>query len=205
MTGIPSSGSPVPIRALIADDEAAARRGLRRLLALEAPWVTVAGEASSGPAAVEAIDATEPDLVFLDIEMPGFSGTDVLRRIRHRPHVVFTTAYSRHAVTAFELGAVDYLLKPFGAERLALALERIRVAREGPASIPAADRLRETLGAEPIGRLFVRAAGGVVPVAVERIDWFEARGDYVAAHVGPARHLLSVSLNELEARLDPDR
>jgi len=205
---VPSPGPTGPdpaVTAMIVDDEAAARIGLRDLLERQADWIRVVGEAANGPAAVEAIDGLRPALVFLDIEMPGLPGTEVLRRIRHRPHVVFTTAYSRHAVTAFELGVVDYLLKPFGAERLGLALERVRAALGAPAVVSSLDRARETLGPAPIGRLFVRVGGGVLPVAVEGIDWFEARGDYVVAHAGPARHLLSLSLNQLETRLDQVR
>jgi two-component system LytT family response regulator len=121
--------------------------------------------------------------------------------------VVFTTAYARHAVEAFELGALDYLLKPFGPERLAAALERVRLAVGEPAAspTPANERLREALGQRPLRRLFVRRGGAIVPVAVEEISRFEALGDYVAAHVGTQRHLLHLSLSRLEERLDPAR
>ncbi|MFI5312046.1 MAG: LytR/AlgR family response regulator transcription factor, partial [Gemmatimonadales bacterium] len=115
------------VTALIADDEPVARAGLRDMLAAM-DWVTVVGEAANGPAAVEAINTLKPELVFLDIQMPGFLGTEVLRRVQHQPFVVFTTAYAEHAVTAFELGALDYLLKPFGAVRFAASMERVRVA-----------------------------------------------------------------------------
>ena len=98
-----------PLSALIADDEAVARAGLARLLA-DVPWIRVIGEAANGPEAVAAIDTLRPELVFLDIQMPGLIGTEVVRQIRHRPQVVFTTAYAQHAVAAFELGALDYLL-----------------------------------------------------------------------------------------------
>src|SRR5688572_9758561 len=102
-----------PVTAVVADDEPIARAGLRDMLA-EISWVRWIGDAASGPAAVEAIDRLRPDLVFLDIQMPGLLGTEVLRKITHQPYVVFTTAYAQHAVTGFELGALDYLLKPFG-------------------------------------------------------------------------------------------
>ena len=192
------------LRALIADDEPLARAGLRDMLA-GTEWLTVIGEASSGSAAVEAIDALRPDLVFLDIQMPGLLGTEVLRRVAHQPFVVFTTAYAQHAVTAFELGALDYLLKPFGPERLAATLERIRAAVGQPLAMPAVLRLGETLGQDPVSRLFVRSGGAIIPVPTAAIGWFEARGDYVAAHVGATAHLLHLSLNHLEARLDPAR
>ena len=190
------------VTTVIADDEPVARAGLRDLLA-EVDWVTVVGEAASGPAAVEAIDTLHPELVFLDIQMPGLLGTEVLQRVRHRPYVVFTTAYAQHAVTAFELGALDYLLKPFGRERLATALTRVQAALGEPGTHPPLDRLREALAQGPMSRLFVRSGGSVIPIAVESVTWFEARGDYVAAHVAGARHLLQVSLNRLEERLDP--
>jgi two-component system LytT family response regulator len=192
------------VRVLIADDEPVARAGLRDMLAA-VEWVTCVGEAASGPATVDAIDRLRPDLVFLDIQMPGFLGTEVPRLAAHRPYVVFTTAFAQHAVTAFELGALDYLLKPFGRERLAAALERVRAALGEPAALPALDRLREALSQGPMTRLFVRSGAAIVPVAVAAVSWFEARGDYVAAHAGPARHLLHLSLNRLEARLDPRR
>ena len=202
------------VAALLVDDEPVARAGLRDMLAAF-PWLACAGEAASGPAAVEAIDALRPDLVFLDVQMPGLLGTAVLQHVRHQPLVVFTTAYAQHAVTAFELGAIDYLLKPFGAERLGLALERVRAALLGPAhpahpahpaeSPPAFERLQEVSRDGPLERLFVRAGGGIVPVAVAGVSWFEAAGDYVIAHAGRARHVLDLPLNRLEARLDPAR
>jgi two-component system LytT family response regulator len=196
---------PSRITVLIADDEPVARGGLRDLLA-EAEWVRVVGEAASGPAAVEAIDRLKPDVVFLDIQMPGFLGTEVPRRVVHHPLVVFTTAFAQHAVTAFELGALDYLLKPFGRERLLAALERVKLAAgESSSAAPAFERLREAFGRGPMSRLFVRVGGAILPVAVATVSWFEARGDYVAAHAGAGRHLLHVSLNRLETRLDPER
>ncbi len=108
-------------------------------------------------------------------------------------------------MTAFELGALDYLLKPFGPERLATALERVRAAIGEPAGAGVFDRLREALSNGPMTRLFVRSGASVIPIAVAGVSWFEARGDYVAAHAGPARHLLHLSLARLEARLDPAR
>lgn len=189
------------LQVLIVDDESVARAGLRDMLA-QVDWVTCIGEAASGPAAVDAINSLKPELVFLDIEMPGFLGTEVLNRVTHQSFVVFTTAYAQHAVTAFELGALDYLLKPFGRERLGLALERVRAAIGEPTGPAAFDRLREASSAGPITRLFVRSGASVIPVAVAGVSWFEARGDYVAAHVGATKHLLHLSLNRLEARLD---
>ena len=192
------------VTALIADDEPVARAGLRDMLrAFE--WMTCVGEAANGPAAVETINLLRPELLFLDVPMPGLLGTDVLRRLTHQPYVVFTTAFAQHAVTAFELGALDYLLKPFGPTRLAAAMERVRAALGEPAAQSALERFGDALGQGPISRLFVRSGGALVPVAVDRVAWFTADGDYVVAHVDGARHLLHLSLNRLEARLDPRR
>src|SRR3569832_787382 len=107
------------------DDEPIARAGLRRMLA-ETSWIECIGEAANGPAALAAIAALRPELVFLDIQMPGLSGVEVLRALAQPPYVVFTTAYAEHAVSAFELCAIDYLLNPFGSERLQASLERVR-------------------------------------------------------------------------------
>ena len=192
------------VSVLIADDEPVARSGLRDMLS-GVDWLTCVGEAANGPAAVAAIDGLRPDLVFLDIQMPGLLGTEVLQQVQHRPFVVFTTAFAQHAVTAFELGALDYLLKPFGPERLGTTLERVRGALGGSGSPPAFERLREIMSRGPVHRLFVRSGGGVIPVAVENVSWFEAQGDYVAAHAGRSQHVLHVSLSSLEARLDPER
>ncbi|HJU88948.1 MAG TPA: LytTR family DNA-binding domain-containing protein [Gemmatimonadaceae bacterium] len=192
------------VTALVVDDEPIARAGLRAMLA-QVEWVRCIGEAGSGPAAVQAINDLRPELVFLDVQMPGLLGTDVLRRVRHHPFVVFTTAYAQHAVTAFELGALDYLLKPFGAQRLGAALERVRAAIGEPVMPSPIDRLSESLASGPMTRLFVRSGRSIVPVPVSTITWFEALGDYVAAHVGRTRHVLHLSLNRLEARLDPTR
>lgn len=191
------------VTTLIADDEPVARAGLRDLLQ-EVEWITCVGEAANGPATVEAINSLRPELVFLDIEMPGLLGTEALGRAEHQPFVVFTTAYGQHAVTAFELGALDYLLKPFGRERLSAALERVRAAIGEPAP-PALDRLTEALGQGPMSRVFVRTGGSIIPLSVESVWHFEARGDYVAAHTARSRHLLPLPLNRLEARLDPAR
>lgn len=192
------------VTTLIVDDEPIARGGLRRMLA-DVEWLTCIGEADSGPAAVEAINRLKPELVFLDIQMPGLLGTDVLQTVQHEPFVVFTTAFAQHAVEAFELGALDYLLKPFGPERLNAALERVRAAIGEPNDQPVFTRLREALSAGPMSRLFVRSGAALVPIAVASVSWFEAQGDYVAAHVGRSRHLLHLSMRRLESRLDPAR
>ena len=192
------------VSTLIVDDEPVARAGLHAMLAPH-EWIDCVGEASDGLAAVDAINRLRPDLVFLDIQMPGLLGTDVLRRVEHRPHVVFTTAYAQHAVIAFELGALDYLLKPFGPTRLAATLDRVHTTLiEQPVS-SALRRLQETFSAGVMSRLFVRSSRSIIPIALENVSWFDAQGDYVAAHVGTTRYLLHLSLNHIEARLDPKR
>jgi two-component system LytT family response regulator len=194
----------VKVAAFVVDDEPVARAGLRAMLRAF-DWVDVVGEAADGVSAVAGIDALRPDLVFLDVQMPGLLGTEVLRRLARPPVVIFTTAYSEHAVSAFELGAVDYLLKPFGPSRLAAAMERVRAAIGEPAPADPFERLSGALAGGPISRLFVRVGGALVAVPVERVSRFEADGDYVTAHEGGARHVLHLSLSRLEARLDPRR
>lgn len=198
--------SEAAVTALIADDEPIARAGLRHLLR-GLPWLQCIGEAADGPAALAEIQRLKPELVFLDIQMPGLPGTEVLRHLAESgqpPLVIFTTAHAEHAITAFELGALDYLLKPFGAERLNATLERVRAALGEPVP-PALERLAELLGRGPLTRLFVRSGAAIVPVAVDEVSHFEAVGDYVAVHVGGAEHLLHLALARLEDRLDPER
>jgi two-component system, LytTR family, response regulator len=194
----------VKVTALVVDDEPIARAGLKGMLSAF-DWIEVVGEAADGQSAARAIETLKPELVFLDVQMPGLLGTDVLRHIDHRPFVIFTTAYSRHAVTAFELGAVDYLLKPFGEARLAAAMERVRGAIGEPSSVDAIERLSGAIGGGAITRLFVRVGNATVVLPVDRVSRLEADGDYVVAHAGGSRHLLHLSLSSLLARLDPKR
>jgi two-component system, LytTR family, response regulator len=195
-------------RAIVVEDEPIARQQLRDLL-LEVDWIECVGEAADGRSAAALIDELEPDLVFLDIEMPEMSGLDVLRSIQHEPSVVFTTAYDRFAVAAFELEAIDYLLKPFGRDRLRAALERVRRAVAGDADVSLVKRAHEALdqlsGDGPLTRLFVRDRGRILPIAVREIERLEADDDYVAVHVRGRRFLVYLGMNEFEARLDPTR
>lgn len=192
------------VRVLIADDEPVARAGLRHLLqAID--WLECVGEAADGPAVVAAVQRLQPEVVLLDIEMPGYSGIEVLRQLPSPvPRIVFTTAHAEHAVTAFELGALDYLLKPFGAARLAAALARVRASLGEPLP-PALDRYGEMLGNSPMQRLFVRSGRSIQPISVAQIHRFEAVGDYVTAHTSSGEHLLHLALSRLEARLDPQQ
>lgn len=193
------------IRAVIVEDESVARRRLRELLEPHS-WVQIVGEAADGRAGVELIDDEEPDLVFLDIEMPELDGLEVVKRIQHRPAIVFTTAYDQHAISAFELAALDYLLKPFGKERLAAALERVKERFAPGQQSRDAEVAREALSApQTLTRLLVRHAGKVIPLAVAEIERLEADGDYVGVHAKGRKYLVSLPLNEFEARIDPQR
>jgi two-component system LytT family response regulator len=180
------------VRAVIAEDEELARASLRRLVS-EVEWVELVGEAGNGHAAVETIDRVRPDLVFLDVMLPELTGLEVLQRIQHQPLVVFTTAYERFAVTAFELEALDYLVKPFGSRRFHETMERVRKRFAGTRS--------HDLPAGPLERLFARVGSRIVPVSVREVSHFQAEGDYVRAFVSGASHLLYVTLAQLEERL----
>jgi two-component system LytT family response regulator len=184
------------VRALIADDEPKARGFLLRLLRDE-PGIECVGEARDGEEILEAARRLHPDLLFLDVSMPGLDGITALRRLDPRPLVVFTTAHEGHAVSAFDLQAVDYLLKPFGRARLQQALERVRQAGRPPT------RTFEAEG--PVRRLFVPERGRLVAVPLEDVERIEAEGDYLRLHAGGRTLLYHGSLKELEGRLDPER
>ena len=193
--------SHASVTGLIVEDEPFARRRLRELMR-DAPWLQCLGEAATGRAAIAAIDELRPDLVFLDVRLPGLSGIEVLSRVRHAPAVIFTTAYDQFAVTAFELGAIDYLLKPFGRERFGRALARARPVLERQAGATA-ERAREVLAEGPVPRLFVREAGRILPVRVASIEWLQACDDYVIVHTAGRQLRVNLPLSDLERRLDP--
>ena len=190
-----------PLRALVVEDEPLAQARLRDLLE-PVSWVHWVGEAATVPAAREALTRLRPDLIFLDVQLAGGSGLDVLGEAETGTGVIFTTAHARFAVTAFELGALDYLLKPFGAERFARALERARPILLSRRS-SAAEREREVLGPDRLQRLFLREAGRIVPLAVTDIERVQACDDVVLVHAGARTFRLAVTLAELEERLDP--
>jgi two-component system, LytTR family, response regulator len=200
----------VIIRALVVEDEPLARRQLRELAA-DIPWLSFVGEAVDGASAVRAIDELRPDLVFLDIRLPELSGLEVLGRVAHEPAVIFTTAFDEHAVAAFELGALDYLLKPFGRDRFLSAVDRARRTLASRLDENEDDstlvRARTALGttAGPVERVFVRDHGRIVPIPVREIVRLEAEDDYVAVYARGRRFLVYLSLGEFERRLDPER
>lgn len=193
------------LRVAVVDDEPLARLQLRRHLG-EVPWVTLVGEAADGPAAVRLLDEQRPDVVLLDVALPGCTGLEVLERLERVPAVLFTTAFGDWALRAFELQAVDYLLKPFGRDRLLAALARVRAAFEHGAAADGLTRAALAL-APPRGpeRLFASGARGVEAVRLDEVECVEARDDYVAVYSGGRRLLVKARMRDLEARLDPAR
>jgi len=180
------------MKAMIIDDEPLARRELGRLL-LEFPWVEIVGEAGQIVEAAEKIETLTPELLFLDIQIPGGSGFDLLARLEHLPQVIFTTAHSEHAVRAFEVNALDYLLKPVEPERLAAALTRIK--RAGEAQAP--------LAGAPLEQLFVRDGPRCWFIPLREVRLLTADGNYVRLLWGKLQPLLGRPLTLLEQRLDP--
>ncbi len=197
------------IRTLLVDDEALARERLRTLLAGEAD-LEIIGECADGAEAIEALERDAPDLVFLDVQMPELDGFEVLATARppRPPVVIFTTAYSEHALRAFEVHALDYLLKPFDSDRLRLALHRarehLRLARVEALNEKLNALLAEMRPAPPrADRLVVKTGGRVMLIRTADVDWIESADNYVTLHVGPESHMLRETMASLEARLDP--
>ena len=186
-------------RVLICEDEPLAVRALREYLK-DVDWIEIVGDARNGSDAVRMIQKLEPDLVFLDVRMPGLTGLEVLETITHHAAVIFTTAYDEYALSAFEFGALDYLVKPFGKERLLESLDRVRVrlvgegltkggGRDGPASHYAT-------------RLFARHRGGIVPVPVQEILRIDATSGGVSLVTSGASFSSDSSLGEVQERLN---
>jgi two-component system, LytTR family, response regulator len=223
---VPSWTAGAQIRTLIVDDEPLARQGIRARLRKDLD-VEVIGEAGDGPSAARAIKTLKPDLVFLDIQMPGCSGFDVLERTStaHLAVVIFVTAYDRYAVRAFETHALDYLLKPIDGKRFRDAVERARreLAKEEalrlrhqrttalldeqrePADRPAASVC--AAGGKPavLQRLAVRDGDRFILLKADEIEWVQASANYVEVHARGRSYLLRVTMNELERKLDRPR
>jgi len=196
-----------PLRVVLVDDEAPARALLREYLAAH-PEIEIAAECSNGFEAVKVIGEAAPDLVFLDVQMPKLDGFEVLELLERPPAVVFVTAYDEYALRAFEVHAVDYVLKPVGRERLDEALAQVR-ARLGAAGAPGPSPTALAAAARPPGqyveRLLVKDGANVHVIPVERVDWIEAQDDYVAIHAGGKSHLKPQPLAEVAEGLDPAR
>jgi len=193
------------ITAVIVDDEELARAILREYLAGH-PEVEIVAECSNGFEAVKAVAELAPDLLFLDIQMPKLNGFEVLELIGKGPAVVFVTAYDQYALRAFEVHAVDYLLKPFTPERLSEALERTRLRMERNEASPVPELVKQTRAAnKPIERVLVKDGSRVHVIPVEKIDYIEAQDDYVGIKAGGKEHLKQDTMAELESLLPPER
>jgi two-component system LytT family response regulator len=205
------------IRTVIIDDEPMARRGVRLLLERDRA-VEIVGEAATGPEAAELMTRERPDLAFLDVQMPGCDGFEALLRVgvAAAPAVVFVTAYDEHALRAFEVSAVDYLLKPFDDARFAAALARAKETvrrRETDAVNRRLSQLLDYIQAAPAApkapdvsdRILVKSSGEIFFLKAEEIDWIEAEGDYMKFHVAGKAHLMRETMARLEARLDGKR
>lgn len=193
------------LRTLIVDDEPPAREKLRRLLSNN-PNVDLIGEAEDGTQALQLIEEKKPELVLLDIQMPGLDGFEVLRMLEEPPLIIFVTAYDQYAIQAFEVNALDYLLKPFSRERLNKAIER--ALREYSSKMDFSSKissLLETLKKQSryLERIGVREHGKIFLINADQIDWMEADQGLVFLHVGREKYIVNYTLEELERRLDP--
>jgi two-component system, LytTR family, response regulator len=197
------------IRVIIVDDEPLAREGIRTFLAEEAD-VEVVEECADGASAVRAVENLRPDLLFLDVQMPRLTGFDVLEAITPElmPLVIFTTAHDEHAIRAFEVNALDYLLKPFKQARFKTALQRAREQSAGRAATGANPRLASLLAGlrlpgEGVPRILVKSPDYILFLNAEEIDHIEAAGNYLVLHAGKARHIVRETMSAMDARLGP--
>jgi two-component system LytT family response regulator len=202
---------PTRIRALIVDDEPLARRRIKSLLAHDSS-VDVIGECSDGYKAVRSINELTPDLVFLDVQMPAMDGFEVIKTIgaERMPTVIFVTAYDQYALKAFEVNALDYLLKPFDRSRFQKTLERAKAMIRGLHHGKVNTQLLSLLGVlrreqEIPDRFVIKSAGRVVFLRIEEIDWLRTVGNYVRLQVGRDAHLMRETMNGMEAKLSPDK
>jgi two-component system LytT family response regulator len=195
------------LKTIIIDDEPLARQVIREFLQAF-PQIEIIAECENGRQAAKAINQRQPELIFLDVQMPGLNGFQVLEHLEQIPAIIFCTAYDEYAIRAFEVNAVDYLLKPFDRRRFAAAVQRAIERRAGVGS--EMERLLRLLHqAQPAGsfseRLLVRSGGKIVPVRVTDIEWVEAADDYTLLHAGAAKPLCNLGLGEIEKRLNPQQ
>jgi two-component system, LytTR family, response regulator len=199
------------IRAIIVDDEPLAREGISMRLKQE-PDIELIHECKNGREAVNVIMRNSPDLVFLDIQMPTLGGFGVIEAvgIKRMPDIIFVTAYDEHALQAFEVHALDYLLKPIDGDRFTRALERARNRIKGKNLEAITKQLQNMMAAlknerKYIERLSIKSADRIMFVSVNDIDWIEAAGNYVKIHVGRESHILHLTMNNIENRLDTSK
>ena len=192
------------MRVIVVDDEAPARAKLVRLLTAQ-PDVSVVAEAADGKSALEKINQLRPDVVLLDIQMPGMTGLELAEQLAGdvRPWIVFVTAYHAHAIEAFDLNAIDYLLKPYDLARFERMLARVRPRVAKSAGDTMAAEVAKA-GVEGPRRLLVPHGSGFIPVPCDDILWLEAQDNYVLIHLESARYLLRATLTDLVARLGPE-
>lgn len=210
------------IRVVVVDDEPLARTGLLRLLQQE-PDITVVAEGRSGPEAVHLIRAYRPDLIFLDIQMPEMDGFEVIQSLQHneRPAIIFVAACDRYAVRAFDVHALDYLLKPYSPDRLRLAVDRARqnlrhhndtaqpdemlsdMHRERTPTGPPATVESGGAGRRYLERIVIKSTGRIEFLKILDVDWIEAAADYVRLHARGREHIVRAKISDLEQRLDP--
>ena len=196
--------APWPV--VLCDDEPLAREALRDLIAAD-PRLLLVGEAADGAQALKLLRALKPRLVFMDIQMPELTGLEVVRQLAGTtpwPAIVFTTAYDQHAVTAFELHAVDYLLKPFSGERFGAAVERV-LANGAPAPALQAEQALAAPAHAPLERVLVRDRGQIFPIAVAEIEYLKSDSKYTAIAARGSQFYVRVPLAELEPRLPAAR
>jgi two-component system LytT family response regulator len=199
------------IKTLIIDDEPLARDRIKRFLRDEGDIVVI-GECGNGAEAIEKIASEQPDLVFLDIQMPEKNGFEVIKALsrRHLPAIIFVTAYDQYAIKAFEVHAMDYLLKPFNRDRIHRAVARAREHVENKRLGNLDERLNALIAdlkteKKYIDRLVVKSVGRVFFLKTDEIDWIEAAGNYVKLHVGRESHMIRETMNGIEAKLDPEQ
>jgi len=200
------------VRTLLVDDEPPARNLLREYLEEDYPDIEIIAECGTGREAIDAINEHAPDLVFLDIQMPGLDGFDVLERIDVLPYLIFSTAYDEFAIQAFDAGAVDYLLKPYARARFQTAVDRVRERMAQPAapSDAYAERLATLLQearppSEAPDRLYVQQGSKIIPVPTDDIIYIEAAGDYSKLHTEEHTYLSNQGIGALDERLSGDR
>ena len=192
------------LRAMIIDDEELARKRLRKMLKKYEEEVEIIGEARNGEEAVERINSARPDVIFLDVQMPGFDGFEVVRRLKSKPHIVFATAYDEFALKAFEENTVDYLLKPIEERRLDKAIDKLRQLFDAHQLHldRNVERLLARLASAPLKRLQVKVGDRIVLVECEDIVYFEARDKYTYMHTADQEYILDLTLAELESKLE---
>jgi two-component system, LytTR family, response regulator len=190
-------------RVLICEDEPLARETLRDFIAAW-PALQLVGEAADGAQALRAIESLTPDLVFMDIQMPEMTGLEVVRSLKSLPAIVFTTAYDQHAVAAFELNAVDYLLKPFSRERFDIAVQRVLEEESAPRAAAEA-ALAIMPPRSPLSRILVRDRGRIFPVATDEIAYLKSDMKYTLLAARGQTFIVRIALSEIEPRLNPER